>query len=300
MQELMIPAVGELHLRPSKGSRFHSRVDIFSLKQICLFIVRANSLNVQIRPPHNYFGINLPLGNSFRAKVGANYEEYSDFKAHFLSPERELLLDCPENFGVMACSLSLEGVEDYARKILQRSDISKLLRKSEFAMSNPAGVSLQRSLAQAWSRLHSISGPASESAVSEIEDDLMTQFVSLINTRAREWEKSRPVYLKKAEEYLCANLRADVTRAALSDAVGVPLRTLSWAFQKYNDTGPMGFLKQRRFEAAYRDLLSIEPGAKSITDVALDYNFLHMGKFAIEYKQAFGESPSVTLSRLKR
>jgi len=56
----------------------------------------------------------------------------------------------------------------------------------------------------------------------------------------------------------------------------------------------MGFIKQRRLEAAYRDLLSTEPSAKSVTDVASDYNFSHMGKFAIEYKQAFGESPPVT------
>ncbi|NCF29885.1 MAG: helix-turn-helix domain-containing protein [Gammaproteobacteria bacterium] len=296
----MAPALGELRIRPSKGVRFQAKLDIFRLKHLCLFTVHANSLNVQKRPPHDFIGVNVPVGQPFLAKVDRNYEEFSTHKAHFLNPRNELVLDCSANFSLLACTFSLEGALDYARKILQSDDMPRSMQSADFSLLSPSGVALQRSLAKAWSHLHSIGESDIQCAISELEDDLMTRVVLLNESQTAERAKQRPIYLRNAEEYLCANLQGDVTRDALCDAVGAPLRTLSWAFRKYHATGPMGFLKQRRLEAAYRDLSRTEPKAKSVTDVALDYSFSHMGKFAIEYKQAFGESPSVTLARTKR
>ena len=58
----------------------------------------------------------------------------------------------------------------------------------------------------------------------------------------------------------------------------------------------MRYLKARRLDATYRELLGAEADSTTVTEVALRYGFNHLGKFAIEYKQAFGESPSVTLN----
>jgi hypothetical protein len=59
----------------------------------------------------------------------------------------------------------------------------------------------------------------------------------------------------------------------------------------------MAFLKQRRLDAAYLDLLSARPDTTSVKIVAYDYGFLHVGKFAIEYGKTFGEFPSTSLAR---
>ena len=62
MEDHMAPALGELRIRPSKGVRFQAKLDIFRLKHLCLFTVHANSLNVQKRPPHDFIGVNVPVG----------------------------------------------------------------------------------------------------------------------------------------------------------------------------------------------------------------------------------------------
>ena len=39
-----------------------------------------------------------------------------------------------------------------------------------------------------------------------------------------------------------------------------------------------------------------QPG-ESVTEIAMQWGFTHMGRFSIEYRRRFGESPSETLSR---
>jgi transcriptional regulator GlxA family with amidase domain len=38
-----------------------------------------------------------------------------------------------------------------------------------------------------------------------------------------------------------------------------------------------------------------EPGTTTVTAVAMSHGFGHIGKFAMAYKKAFGESPSASL-----
>ena len=103
--------------------------------------------------------------------------------------------------------------------------------------------------------------------------------------------------LVRAEEFMDANLHTAISRTHLANAAGVSIRTLSRAFLGRHGIGPMTFLRQRRLEAAYRHLLRSDAGSINVTDIAVRYGFNHLGKFAMQYKQAFGESPSVTLRR---
>ena len=102
--------------------------------------------------------------------------------------------------------------------------------------------------------------------------------------------------MNRAEQYLCANLESPVTRDRVADIAGVSIRTLSRAFMKRHGVGPITFLRQRRLEAAYRDLLGSKAEDTSVTDVAMRYGFAHLGKFSIVYRRTFGESPSTTLA----
>ncbi len=49
-------------------------------------------------------------------------------------------------------------------------------------------------------------------------------------------------------------------------------------------------------ERARQALLGPEP-ASSVTGIALDWGFAHLGRFSVEYRERFGECPSQTLRR---
>jgi transcriptional regulator GlxA family with amidase domain len=85
----------------------------------------------------------------------------------------------------------------------------------------------------------------------------------------------------------------DLTRAA-----GVSARTVYRAFARHRRTPPITHLRRSRLERVRRRLLEGAPG-ETVTSVALDWGFSHLGRFAVFYRQCFGERPSETLRRAR-
>ena len=53
-----------------------------------------------------------------------------------------------------------------------------------------------------------------------------------------------------------------------------------------------------RLSNARRALLSADGKLTKVTEIAVSFGFAELGRFSVEYKKAFGESPSQTLNRL--
>jgi AraC-like DNA-binding protein len=79
-------------------------------------------------------------------------------------------------------------------------------------------------------------------------------------------------------------------------AAGVPGRTLIQHFRDFKDTSPMRYLRIARYEKVREALSRAEP-EESITEIAARWGFGHLGRFSVEYRRCFGESPSQTLRR---
>ncbi|MFV2112543.1 AraC family transcriptional regulator [Micromonospora sp. LOL_025] len=87
-----------------------------------------------------------------------------------------------------------------------------------------------------------------------------------------------------------------LTVGDVAEALRVSVRTLQDCFRRELQTTPMAYLRARRLDAVHATLRAAEPGT-SVTSVALDHGFTHLGRFAGEYRSRFGESPSSTLRR---
>ena len=51
--------------------------------------------------------------------------------------------------------------------------------------------------------------------------------------------------------------------------------------------------------SVYSELLVSDAESTTITKVTAHWGYTELGRFAVDYKQFFGESPSLTLKRLK-
>ena len=78
-------------------------------------------------------------------------------------------------------------------------------------------------------------------------------------------------------------------------AAHVSERRLREAFVREFDLPPSRYFRNWALEAAHRRLVMAEPAHESVTDVAVDIGFDHLGRFAGHYRALFGEPPSATL-----
>ena len=75
-------------------------------------------------------------------------------------------------------------------------------------------------------------------------------------------------------------------------------RNLQYGFKEYLGVTPIRYLRLLRLNGVRRDLLLNRGKKEKIVDVALDWGFIELGRFASEYRQLFQELPSATLKRL--
>ena len=105
----------------------------------------------------------------------------------------------------------------------------------------------------------------------------------------------RPEIVERVDAFLRENLGETVTIAELSRIAGVSERTLRAAFHDVVGVSPKQHVIRQRLQAARAALSAAEPGTTTVTDVAMSYGFLELGRFAGRYRNTFGEAPSRTL-----
>ena len=97
----------------------------------------------------------------------------------------------------------------------------------------------------------------------------------------------------RAMDYLRANRKRALTVHTLCDVAACSVSTLERAFVDEFGIGPKRYILQERLTDVRRAMLS-EPAGRSVTEIAGDWGFTHMSKFAADYRALFGELPSAT------
>lgn len=101
----------------------------------------------------------------------------------------------------------------------------------------------------------------------------------------------------RAEELMRARLQIPTGEIDLCTELGVSGRTLRLAFRERFALGPMAYFQTLRLNAARNVLKTADPEAVAVAQVAGQFGFSHLGKFAGYYRRLFGERPSDTLTK---
>jgi AraC-like DNA-binding protein len=290
--------VGEISIRPMVGSQFRGNIKAHKLQRIGLFSLETDSFIARKPPGQDFYGFSVPLASPFTVSIPGYDQTFGRSNAHMLSPGQPFTFQCKKKCDVLVANFFVDSMTTYKERMLQETTFGGEIIGPQVSLMSKTGSSLYRSVVRTWVAI-GIDGYSSNNiATQELEDDLLSCFLDLaenppVTTKQAVLPSDKT--LNHVEDYICANLDAAITRDALADLTGVSMRSLSRAFEKKYGLGPMAFVRQRRLDACYAQLLGSDRDATSVTEVAMSYGFWHLGKFAIAYKETFGESPSETL-----
>ena len=104
--------------------------------------------------------------------------------------------------------------------------------------------------------------------------------------------------VERVEEYIRADPARPFAIAELAALAGVSGRSLYRAFRTLRGYSPLAFARAARLERA-RERLALGEAGATVTEIALDCGFDHLGRFARTYAARYGEPPSRTLRRAR-
>ncbi|MBP2448175.1 AraC family transcriptional regulator [Rhizobium leguminosarum] len=108
-----------------------------------------------------------------------------------------------------------------------------------------------------------------------------------------------PWHVRRAIDYMHANIAEPLTMTVVANDVGVSLRALQTGFKAFRGTSPAGYLRTIRLQAA-REQLRDPTNQRSVREICAIWGFGHAGRFSIIYRSTFGESPRDTRMRAER
>jgi AraC-like DNA-binding protein len=106
--------------------------------------------------------------------------------------------------------------------------------------------------------------------------------------------------LARFEDFVAENDNQPLYLLEICAAIGTSERMLRMCCQEHLGMGPVRYLWLRRMHLARRALMEANPGTATVARIAMDYGFWELGRFAVRYRELFGESPSASLLRPQR
>lgn len=145
---------------------------------------------------------------------------------------------------------------------------------------------------------HASSSPLVAAAVQRyLAAAILTTFpnTALLEPTTADRTDSTPVLLRRAIAFIDDNAHRDISLTDIARAVYVTPRALQYMFRKHRDCTPSEYLRRVRLHQAHLDLVGGNRATTTVGEVARRWGFGNVGRFAVFYRQTYGQSPHVTL-----
>lgn len=289
------------HRLDLRGSRhaFEARHNQIRLNQVSLNVLSYGA-EVDIDPGErgDFYLIQLPLQGSARLRCGGQEARVDPGVLSVLHPHARTRMEWSAD-----CSMvMLQIPSSVLRGRLQRGGEPQF--RFTQSRQDPAVAAWWQAVGDMTRNLHAygqqwLRHPAAYAA---LEGFLLTgldllQPDGVTSSDAARAEGSNTRHLQRAVDYIHAHAGESLSLSAIAGAACVSPRTLEAGFRRRYDQSPLAYARGVRLEQARQALHSaaMEGRSATVTDVALQHGFIHMGRFSAYYKKRFGCTPSATL-----
>ena len=202
----------------------------------------------------------------------------------------------PEGLSMAGLDLPLSGLLALATEEEQPA-LQRLAAQAGLHCADPAGLrALQEQLSCALQLIAALPARLDDDrACAQLQQALMSNVLALLPGSRTPAAPHRAAQLvARAQAFVRDDPETPHTVATLCQSLGVSRRTLQAAFQQVTGLAPAAFLRTVRLAGARRTLKE----ARSVAEAATQWGFWHLGLFAQDYRELYGELPSQTWRRL--
>lgn len=294
-----------LEIQPTRAGSlsngFNAAIDAAYLPRMYLAYMEysAELEMTALAPLETDYGVHLPLGGNIELRNGNHILQCAAGRTAVVSPANRVGATMSGDCKRLLINISCDALTKHLATMIGDLPDERLLFVHDAAPSEAHSRRLANAVAYAareFERKDSIDG--NDIVVTQFEQFIMTLLLmSQPNNYSEALNRPdngvRPKDVKRAIDYIHANLGNAITLEDLVAAAQVPGRTLYQHFQDFVGATPMGYIKRARYERVHDDLAQ-RSDHNTVTEIAGHWGFNHMGRFAAEYRHRFGELPSVT------
>ncbi|MNN55626.1 Virulence regulon transcriptional activator VirF [compost metagenome] len=125
-----------------------------------------------------------------------------------------------------------------------------------------------------------------------------SKLLTLMSTNIRRESLATPgACLERILDYIDRNLKLELAAETLAEQACMSVRSLYALFDRHLGTTPKQYVRQRKLERVHACLSDGSCAVRSVTELAMDYGFLHLGRFSETYRERFGQLPSQTFKQ---
>ena len=267
------------------------------------YLSYGSTVRIRPQPLRSFVLVQIPL--SGRALVRTGGVEVVSDPATASVPDPDAGLDMTWEAGNEQLIVRVEraALEAQLHRMLGRPPSKPLRLATSVDLRTPAARSWLSTVDMVRSDLDGPGGLSHPALRAQVEQLLMGQLLAAVPHSASEEllaaaepaTTTLPRTIRRAEALIEGHAREPLTVDDVAEAVGLSVRSLQEGFRRHLDTTPTARLREARLAGVRAELADADPTRCTVSQVATDWGFGHLGRFAVAYKERFGESPSDTL-----
>ena len=254
---------------------------------------------INARLKGNFIHFSMGFKNQVKYHFGKESVIVNPQNATIIQRDKEMEISRSDDSETIMLRVSVPKLMAHFEKLTDQYHRDSIIFNHNVDLTNGSGAELKRVINFIVNELN-YTELESKNYISLRSYDhmLMNSLLSLDHSYSEKLLKNHqkqvaPRRVRHAEEYMRSNLNETITIIDLLRICKCSRNALFSTFRNVRGYSPMEFLTEQRLQKARTELLKHNP-KHSVSSIALDHGFRHLGRFSQIYRKRFGECPSVT------
>ena len=209
--------------------------------------------------------------------------------------KREVMTLLPEHYAVDLVSKGMTGSDSLVMSKTKYIQMSQSVNPYSEAIDSAAHVQINGAEAMLWRKC--IVDSINNGNEPEAMINMMSLFIARLGEDSRYNYADLPKNLDKRvaiarqiRDYIHEHHKQKITLDVLCEQTGISIRSLQRCFKDLFGCSILVYLQALRLKAVHAQIINKQHNHLSVSDIAMDHGFTHLGRFSTEFKKHFGIS----------